>query len=330
MSIYQKKNDKKFSEKMLKRIALSKNLCYNNYCYFKFYVRSVREGYNMSFLATILNPDLSNVLERCKLVLSGFGIKDFIEIVILTVMLFLGVQLLRGRRAGALAMGIAVLMALLLISSVFELNVLYKFFSSVVGSGILVIVIIFQPEIRDILEKIGKGSLKGIMNLSERKRKKEQYISVIDDICSAVTKLSEDSTGALIVIERSIKLSDLIQMGAVINADVNDLLIRNLFFNRAPLHDGAVVVSGDKILAAGCFLPLTEREDIDSSLGTRHRAAIGIAERSDAIVIVVSEETGAISVAYDFSLLRNITPIKLKSFLHENVLRIYDNDEVKK
>lgn len=281
----------------------------------------------MNLLATILNPDISNVLERCKIVLSDFGIKDFIEIVILTAMLFLGVQLLRGRKAGTLAMGIAVLMTLLLLSSLFEFNVLYKFFSSIIGSGILVIVIIFQPEIRDILERIGKGSLKGLMNLGERKRKKEQYLSAIDDICAAVTKLSEDSTGALIVIERSIKLSDLIQMGAVINADVNDLLIRNLFFNRAPLHDGAVVVSGDKIVAAGCFLPLTEREDIDSSLGTRHRAAIGIAERSDAIVIVVSEETGAISVAYDFSLLRNITPIKLKSFLHENVLRIYENEE---
>ena len=281
----------------------------------------------MSFSVLTFYQDFLNVLERCKAVLLDFGIMDFIEIVILTAMLFIGVQLLRGRRAGALAMGIAVLMAFLLLSDVFEFNVLYKFFSSIIGSGILVIVIIFQPEIRDILERIGKGSLKGIMTLSDRKKKKEQYVSAIDDICAAVTELSKNSTGALIVIERSIKLSDLIQMGAVLNADVNELLLRNLFFNRAPLHDGAVVVSGDKILAAGCFLPLTERDDIDSTLGTRHRAAIGIAERSDAVVIVVSEETGAISVAYDFSLLRNITPIKLKSFLHENVLRIYDKED---
>jgi diadenylate cyclase len=214
-----------------------------------------------------------------------------------------------------------------LLSSAFELNVLYKFFSSIIGSGILVIVIIFQPEIRDILERIGKGSLKGLMSLSERNKKKEQYISAIDDICAAVADLSKDSTGALIVIERSIKLSDIVKQKTVINADVNPMLIKNLFFNRAPLHDGAVIISGNKILAAGCFLPLTEREDIDSSLGTRHRAAIGIAERSDAIVIVVSEETGIISVADDFTLLRDMTPIKLKSFLHENVLRIYDEDK---
>lgn len=281
----------------------------------------------MSLLSTLTTPEIADVLERCKVVLSGFSFKDFIEIVILTAMLFLGVQLLRGRKAGALAMGIAVITTLLILSSVFELNVLYKFFRSIVGSGILVVIIIFQPEIRDALERIGKGSLKGIMSLSERKKRKEQYRNAIDNICSAVTELSKDSTGALIVIERTVRLSDSIQMGAVIDANVNDLLLRNLFFNRSPLHDGAVVISGDKILAAGCFLPLTEREDIDSSLGTRHRAAIGMAERSDAIVIVVSEETGAISVAYDFSLLRNITPIKLKSFLHENILRIYDESE---
>ena len=281
----------------------------------------------MNLLATIWNPDLSNFLEKAKIVLTGIKLKDFIEIIILTVMLFFAFQLLRGRRAGTLAMGIGVLMLLLLLSSLFELNVLYKFFSSIIDSGILFIAIIFQPEIRDILERIGKGSLKGIVNLSEKKKRKEQYLTVIDDICTAVTQLSSDSTGALIVIEKSIKLADLIQMGAIINANVNDLLIRNLFFNRAPLHDGAVVISGDKIVAAGCFLPLTEQEDLDSSLGTRHRAAIGIAERSDAVVIVVSEETGAISIAYESSLIRNVTPIKLKSFLHENVLRIYDEEK---
>lgn len=280
----------------------------------------------MYVLASILNLDFTGVWERCKTVISGIGVKDFVEIIILTIMLFLGVQLLRGRRAGALAMGIAVIIFLLILSGIFELNVLYKFFSSIVGSGIIVIIVIFQPEIRDALERIGKGSLKGIMSLSEKKKRKEQYINAIDNICAAVTELSKESTGALIVIERTVRLSDTIQMGAVIDANVNDLLLRNLFFNRSPLHDGAVVVSGDKILAAGCFLPLTEREDIDSSLGTRHRAAIGIAERSDAVVIVVSEETGNISIAYDFSLLRNVTPIKLKSFLHESVLRIYDEE----
>ncbi len=279
------------------------------------------KGYIMFAITSIISSDFSDIFERCRAAISTFNGKDFIEIAILTVMLLLGVNLLRSRRAIALVTGILVLVAMLFISNLFELTVLYKFFSAIIGSGLIVVIIIFQPEIRDALEKIGNGSLKGIMSLSEKKRRKEQYINAIDNICSAVTELSKDSTGALIVIERSISLPDIIRMGVVIDANVNDLLIRNLFYNKAPLHDGAVVISGEKIVAAGCFLPLTERTDIDSSLGTRHRAAIGMAEKSDAIVIVVSEETGNISIAYDFSLLRDVTSVELKGFLHEHLLR---------
>ncbi len=279
------------------------------------------KGYIMFAITSIISSDFSDIFERCRAAISTFNGKDFIEIAILTVMLLMGVNLLRSRRATALVTGILVLVAMLFISNLFELTVLYKFFSAIIGSGLIVVIIIFQPEIRDALEKIGNGSLKGIMSLSEKKRRKEQYINAIDNICSAVTELSKDSTGALIVIERSISLPDIIRMGVVIDANVNDLLIRNLFYNKAPLHDGAVVISGEKIVAAGCFLPLTERTDIDSSLGTRHRAAIGMAEKSDAIVIVVSEETGNISIAYDFSLLRDVTSVELKGFLHEHLLR---------
>ena len=124
-------------------------------------------------------------------------------------------------------------------------------------------------------------------------------------------------------------LSDVVKMGVVINSDVNDLLLRNIFYNRAPLHDGAVVISGEKIVAASCFLPLTERTDLDNSFGTRHRAAIGMAERSDAVIIVVSEETGSISIAYESTLMRNVTPVELKGFLHENVLKIHTNTQDK-
>ena len=276
-------------------------------------------------LTSLLDSNFSEIVEKCKIAISNFHIKDLIEIIILAVMLFLAFHLLKGRKAGALVTGLIVLSGLSVLSSLLGFNVLYKLFSTILGSGLLVVIIIFQPEIRDALEKIGNGSLKGIMSFSDRKKKKEQYQHAIDNICSAVTELSRESTGALIVIERSIRLSDVIKMGVMIDANANDLLIRNLFYNKAPLHDGAVVISGDKIIAAGCFLPLTQRVDLDSSLGTRHRAAIGLAERSDAIVIVVSEETGGISIAYDFSLMRNIKPKELKEFLLENVLRISCN-----
>lgn len=276
-------------------------------------------------LSSLLSSNIADIAARCKEVILEAGIKDYIEIVILAALLFVVFKMLKGRKAGALVTGLLVLSGLSVLSSLLKFNVLYKIFSTILGSGLLVVIIIFQPEIRDALEKIGNGSLKGIMSFSDRRKKKEQYKNAIENICSAITEMSRESTGALIVIERSTSLSDVVKMGVTIDANVNDLLLRNLFYNRAPLHDGAVVISGDKIVAAGCFLPLTERVDIDSSLGTRHRAAIGMAERSDAIVIVVSEETGGISVAYDFSLIRNIEPEELKAFLLEHVLRISGN-----
>lgn len=273
-------------------------------------------------LTSLLDTKFSDILDKCKNAICNFGIKDLIEIIILAGIIFLAFHLVKGRKAGALATGIIVLAGLSMLSKILKFNVLHSLFSTILGSGLLVVIIIFQPEIRDALEKIGNRSLKGILSFSDRRRKKEQYSNVIDKICTAVNAMAEESTGALIVIERSIRLSDIIETGVVIDANVNDLLIRNLFYNRAPLHDGAVVISGDKIVAAGCFLPLTQRIDLDSSLGTRHRAAIGMAEKSDAVVIVVSEETGGISIAYDFSLMRNVKPGELKKFLQEHVLRI--------
>ena len=276
-------------------------------------------------LTSIFDSSFSEIVSRCKDAICDFHFKDLIEIIILTVILFLASRLLKGKKAGALFMGLVVIAGLSVVSSSIGFDVLDKLFGTILSSGLIVGIVIFQPEIRDVLEKIGNGSLKGIMSFSDRKRKKEQYIIAIDNICSAVSELSRESTGALIVVERSIRLSEVIKTGVVIDANVNDLLIRNLFFNRSPLHDGAVIISGEKILAAGCFLPLTQRVDLDSSLGTRHRAAIGMAEKSDAIVIVVSEETGKISVAYDFSLIRDMKPSELKTFLHEHVLRISCN-----
>lgn len=276
-------------------------------------------------LTSILDSNFNDIINSCKSAVCNFSIKDFIEIIILAGLLFLAFHLLKGRKAGALLTGLLVVAGLSFLSNLLNFTVLYKIFSTILGSGLFVGIIIFQPEIRDILEKIGNGSLKGIMSFSERKKKRETYFTAIESICTAVTELSRESTGALIVIERSIALLDNINVGARIDANVNDLLIRNLFFNKSPLHDGAIVVSGDKILAAGCFLPLTQRDGLDSDLGTRHRAAIGMAEKSDAIVIVVSEETGHISVANDFKFIRNLSPNELKAYLQEHVLKIGGN-----
>lgn len=273
-------------------------------------------------LTSLFDNKFGDILDACKNAIRNFHIKDAIEIIILAGIIFLAFQLFKGKKAGALLTGLVVIAGLSLVSNLLGFTVLHRLFSTILGSGLLVIIIIFQPEIRDALEKIGNGSLKGIMSFSDRKKKKAQYRNAIENICSAVSDLSASSTGALIVIERSIRLADVAKTGVVIDANVNDLLIKNLFYVKAPLHDGAVIVSGDKIVAAGCFLPLTQRVDLDSNLGTRHRAAMGMAERSDAVIIIVSEETGGISIAYDFSLKRNIKPFELKRFLQTEVLRV--------
>lgn len=276
-------------------------------------------------LTTIFDSNFNDIVDSCKSAVCNFGIKDFIEVMILAGILFLAFHLLKGRKAGALLTGILVVAGLSFLSNLLNFSVLYKLFSTILGSGLFVGIIIFQPEIRDVLEKIGNGSLKGIMSISDRKKKKETHFTAIENICTAVTELSRESTGALIVIERSTSVVNDVNIGARIDANVDHLLIRNLFFNKSPLHDGAVIVSGDKILAAGCFLPLTQRDGLDSDLGTRHRAAIGMAEKSDAIVVIVSEETGHISVAHDFKFVRNLSPNELKAYLHEHVLKIGGN-----
>jgi diadenylate cyclase len=192
--------------------------------------------------------------------------------------------------------------------------------------GIIALIILFQPEIRDALEKVGSGSMNGIMTFGDQKKKRQLYSKSIDQICSAVTDLSRTKTGALIVISRTTKLDEIAETGITINADVNSFLLRNIFFNKAPLHDGAVIIDEARILAAGCLLPLTRRTDVDADLGTRHRAAIGMSETSDAIIIVVSEETGTISIAYDCTLTRDYNAESLRPFLMKKLLRKSQDD----
>ena len=255
------------------------------------------------------------------------SIKDWIEILLVTSVLFIAFKFIKGRKAGALLVGIVICLFLVAISKVFEFHSMLYVFESILGYGPLVIIVLFQPEIRDVFEKLGNGSINGILTFGEKKQKKELYSKVIENICKAVKELSEESTGALIAIERTTGLGDIVHTGILINADVNASLIRNIFFNKAPLHDGAVVISDGKIQAASCYLPLTTRTDVDPDLGTRHRAGIGMSEVSDAIVIIVSEETGAISIAYDCSLKRNVTMFELRSFLNETILKISSTPE---
>ena len=269
-------------------------------------------------------------LDSVKSSFSNFSVFDAIDIFLLSIILFLAFRFLKSRKAGALLIGVAVIVTLTLLARIFDLQATHYIFSKILEIGVLALVIIFQPEIRDALEKVGSGSVNSIMTFTDQKHKKQLYFKAIDHICTAVSDLSRTKTGALIVISRTTKLDEVTETGVLINADVNSFLLRNLFFNKAPLHDGAVIIEDGKVIAASCLLPLTRRTDLDGDLGTRHRAAIGLTEVSDAIVIVVSEETGIISVSIDGNLERNFNYSSLKQMLISKVYsQILNNQSIK-
>ena len=277
----------------------------------------------MNFLLKA-NPalDISKFLENAKTILQGFDfITDTIDILLLAVIFGLLLSFFKNRKAGSLLVGVIFLLLVYGASYVFDFTGVRYILSGVFQIGALALVIIFQPEIREMLEKVGYGSLRGIRGIGDQSKKKQTQYKAIDSICKAVQGMSSEKTGALIVVSRTTQLDDVIQSGTVINADVSDSLIRNLFYNRAPLHDGAIVIEEGKISAAACILPLPRHTQVASELGTRHRAAVGLSEISDAVVVVVSEETGKISVAMESELKRDLTVENLRKFLVEVLVR---------
>lgn len=231
------------------------------------------------------------------------GLNDIVDIIIVAVILNFVYRFIKDRRAVKLAGGLALLGLILVAAELLGLKTLSYIFDNIFQVGLIAIVIIFQPELRAALEKMGGESLKSITGIKPRGSDIVDE-KAIDSLCSAVFDLASTKTGALIVLENTTKLGDIIKTGTVINADLNASLVKNIFYNKAPLHDGAMVIRDMRILAAGCFLPLTESSELSKDLGTRHRAAVGMSEASDAKVIVVSEETGVVSVAYNGRLRR--------------------------
>ncbi len=250
-----------------------------------------------------------------------FSPRDAVDIILLTVIFTFCYRFLKQKQAGSVILGIVVCLVVFILSIVFELSGIRFILSGLFQIGVLVFVIIFHPELRELLEKVGSGSIKGIRTLGSESKNKENQHRMIKDLTKAVHVLSMEKTGALIVLSRTTKLDDVIHSGISIHADVSDALIRNLFYNRAPLHDGAIVIESGKIVAASCILPLPKRTVVDNDLGTRHRAAIGLSEVSDALIIVVSEETGIISVAKECELTRGFTSESLRKYLIKEFLK---------
>ena len=241
---------------------------------------------------------------------------DVVDILIVSVLFYYVIKFIRDRRAGKLAIGVVFLLIFQIIGEIFNLIAVRFIMQNVFQVGILAIIVVFTPELRSMLENVGVESLKGLKSIGEQKGT-HTLNNMINDICEALCDLSNDRTGALIVIERSTKLGDVIQTGTIINADMTPFLLKNIFFNKAPLHDGAVVIRDLRIYAAGCLLPVSLNTDIIKDLGTRHRAGIGMSETSDAVVLIVSEETGTISTAVKGKLKRNLDYTTLKMELED-------------
>ena len=291
---------KLFLKNCVKTIYLFKKILYN----ISILVLCIRGGRIMDnfkdFFSYIINQFLTIRLIDC------------IDFFIVSCIIYYVIKFISDKRASKLALGICVMLFLLLASEVFNMNAINFLFSNILQVGLISLVVLFQPELRSVFEKIGAAS-KGIKILSSSKEHKvSKFTTSIENISEAVQELAKDYTGALIVIERNTPLGDIIKSGTTINADIDVSLLKNIFFNKAPLHDGAVVIRNQRVFAAGCFLPLSTKDDIIKDLGTRHRAAIGMSENSDAVVIVVSEETGTISIAVDGQLRRNYDQNSLK------------------
>lgn len=239
---------------------------------------------------------------------------DVIDILLVAVLLYYIISFFRDRRAGKLAVGVVFLLVALLISNLFQMRAIGFILEAVVSVGVLALIIIFQPELRALLERMGRGSLSGFGRFGHS-HSKEGDIRLLETVCDAAGTLSTQKTGALIVMERDTKLGDEIRTGTVLDASITKPLILNIFYNKAPLHDGAMILRDGRIHSCGCFLPLSASAELDRNLGTRHRAALGLSEISDAVIIVVSEETGAISVARDGKLYRGFDRYTLENEL---------------
>ena len=261
-------------------------------------------------------------------------IRDIVDILAIAVLIFGLFKLIRETRAVQLLKGILLLLVLYFISSLCGRTMLSSLLQTFFEASVVIIVIIFQPELRKLLEQMGRNNTyKKYIKIFSKHRKSDEWKKAVKksivDAADTSLLFSRSRTGALLVFEREIMLSDIASTGTIIDAETSVALFGNIFFNKAPLHDGASIIRDGKLYAAGCILPLTDNKNVDINLGTRHRAALGISEQSDAVVLVVSEETGVISLAVNGVLLRDFTRDSLIDKLEEFLLEDYLDDDEK-
>lgn len=268
-------------------------------------------------------------LDKIAGALSSFNFtSDLMDIILVTIVIYELIKLVRGSRTFQLIKGIGLLAILFALVKFFNMEASEFLFSVLFENGLLILVVLFAPELRKILERFGRQSVRNIsiFNFNNGVEYEKNIKETINSFCKASADMSETKTGALVVFEKDAPLSDISATGTVVDAKASVELFNGLFFKNSALHDGAVIVRDGRIHAAGCILPLTQNTSLASELGTRHRAAIGMSEQSDAIVVVVSEETGAISVARNGKLIRDVSNGQLREILLDSFIVKEENE----
>lgn len=248
------------------------------------------------------------------------GFTDFLDVIIVAYLIYKVIGFVRRTNSYNLAKGVVLILIALWLSYIFRLTMINFLLRRAVELGLIALLILFQPELRRLLERMGRGFS------SKRSVSTPEMEDAITQTVLACTEMSATRTGALLIFERREKLSSILSTGTVLNADISAELIKNLFYNKAPLHDGAVVMRDGRIAAAGCVLPLTQSTNLSKELGMRHRAGIGLSEQSDAVVIIVSEETGDISLAVEGMLKRHLNSSNLDKLLRSELIQTVEEN----
>ena len=244
---------------------------------------------------------------------------DILDVIIIAFLVYKLLDLVRSTRAENILKGVVIFLLALWLSEIFHLNGIAYILGNMVQVGILALIILFQPEIRQILEKLGSRSIR-LLRAFTPVQQQTELEKAIDQTVIACSEMAKTKTGVLIVFERHILLDDMVRSGTTLDAAVSSELLKNIFFVKAPMHDGAVIIRHGRILGAGCMLPLSKNVNLSRDLGMRHRAGIGMSENSDAVVVIVSEETGSISVAVGGMLKRHLMPETLSKLLRNELM----------
>ncbi|MBE6759513.1 MAG: TIGR00159 family protein [Ruminococcaceae bacterium] len=257
-----------------------------------------------------------------KIIISELGINDIIDILAIAYIIYKLCTFIRDSRASLIVKGVLVIVVAYLASVWLDLQMVSTVVEMIVRYAAIAIIVVLQPEIRSMLEKVGRSRLNvsSLFDRSDDEKKRGETLNTISCVVESTRILQKQCMGALIVFEREVPLQDIVATGTKMDAAPNVQLIANIFYNKAPLHDGAMVMQNNRITAASCILPLTQNTDIDPNFGTRHRAAIGMSENSDAVIVVVSEETGRISVACNGTISSTYDPGELSAMLMELLL----------